>query len=313
MPAVLPTSYQPYSNTNPTPQSGVNSPYGLVPGALSPVTPSTITALPDPNSDLSAVAPGLAGANADLMGDITGQLSGNLSPATLNALRTASAQWGVGSGAGMGTNGMGDLASNQMFGNIAGFAENQVNKGVANYNSTIPTISGTQTLSPTLQLQAAESNQNAQNQGNALNTQIAATNALNASAPNPQQAQTYAQQLYQQYLRAMGGGGGSTITGAGQGLNLTGTGTGTGTFSTPATVSQSGGTGVSNSPGANTGSGVSLPSATADTNNYLDILNQWGAAGQSPAGNDQQWGDPFAEDFGLGGGGTGDFEFSGGF
>ena len=84
MPAA--TTYYPYTNTTPNPQSGVMNPYGAVPGVLSPVTPSTITSLPNPSADLSGVVPGLNDMNNAASGDILGQLSGNLSPATLAAL-----------------------------------------------------------------------------------------------------------------------------------------------------------------------------------------------------------------------------------
>jgi len=172
--------------------------------------------------------PNLGGMNTALSGDILGQLSGNITPATLAALRNAAATWGVGSGTGMGVNGLGDLAQNSLFGNVAGFAENQVNKGVQNYNSTIPTISSTQTLSPALQLQAALANMGAQNQAGEFNTNVAATNATNAAAPNPAMAQSYAQQLFDKYMNSMrspsgatgstgspAGGSTSTTTGAG--------------------------------------------------------------------------------------------------
>ena len=65
-------------------------------------------------------------------------------------------------------------------------------QGIRDYNATIPTVSGTQTVSPALQ------------------TQIAETNALNAAAPTPALAQNYAQQLYNQYLNAMRGPGTGT-------------------------------------------------------------------------------------------------------
>ena len=208
-----------YTNLNPNPQTGVMNPYGAVPGSISAVPTTTISNLPNPGADLSGVVPNLGSMNTAATGDILGQLSGNLSPATLASLRNAAAQWGVGSGTGMGTMGLGDLANNNLFGNVAGYAENQVNKGIQNYNQTIPTISSTQTLSPGLQLQAATANMGAMNQADQFNAGVASHNALNAAAPNPATAQSYAQQLFQQYMDAMRSpaGGSQPSPSAGQG------------------------------------------------------------------------------------------------
>lgn len=186
-------------NINPTPQPGMGA-FGMVPGALSAITP------PNPAQDLAGVVPQLGQMNTAATGDVLGELSGDISPGTLAALRNAAATWGVGSGTGMGVNGIGGLAQNKLFGNVAGFAEGQIGKGLQNYSSLIPTISSTQTLSPALNLQ-----------GQQFNTEIAAQNALNAAAPSPQAAQSYAQKLFQQYMNSMrgpaGGGGGASRSG----------------------------------------------------------------------------------------------------
>jgi hypothetical protein len=185
-------------NINPSPQTGVLSPYGMVPGALEAITP------PNPYADLSGVVPNLGAMNTAASGDVLSQLSGDVSPGTLAALRNAAATWGVGSGTGMGINGLGGLATNKLFGNVAGFAENQANRGLENYGRIIPTISGTQTLSPALNLQTQQ-----------FNTEISAKNALNRAAPNPAMAQSYAQQLFSNYMNSMrspsGGGGGARM------------------------------------------------------------------------------------------------------
>ena len=265
MPAA--TTYYPYTNTTPNPQSGVMNPYGAVPGVISPVTPSTITSLPNPSADLSGVVPGLNDMNSAASGDILGQLSGNLSPATLAALRNASATWGVGSGTGFGNFGLGGLAQNSLFGNVANFAENQVNKGLSNYNQTIPTISSTQTLSPGLQLQAGLANQSAQNQANQFNAGIASQNATNAAAPNPQMAQSYAQQLFQQYMDSMRSPAGGT--GAAAGRPGTGTGSGAGT----------GGAG-----GTGTQSGTGAPGSMSDIYSWMDPSGQRQTSTEDPFG-----------------------------
>ena len=143
----------------------------MVPGAIS-----------NPNvfSDLSSVYPNLSGTNQQVSGVIGSKLAGSISPQTMNALQDAAARFGVSSG----MPGSG-LAQNQLFGNIAGFTENQQQQGIEDYNRTIPTVSSTQTVNPALQ------------------TQIAETNAVNSAAPNPQAAQTYAQNLFNQYLNRL--------------------------------------------------------------------------------------------------------------
>lgn len=169
---------------NPAPQPGSGI-FGAVPGAITP---------PDPYASLSAAYPNLSGTNAAASNAILSKLGGNISPGTMNALKLASAQFGVGSG--MPLSG---LSTNQLFGNIAGFSEGQQQQGLQDYASVVPTVSRTQTLDPALQ------------------ADIASRNATMRSAPNPAQAQSYAQSLFDRYLTNMrgpaagtGGGGRST-------------------------------------------------------------------------------------------------------
>jgi hypothetical protein len=176
--------------------------------------------------------------NSALSQNILDQLGGNISTNSLDALRNAAAQWGVGSGLGV-DNGAG-LMTNKLFGNVLGFSEGQIDKGIRNYNSTIPTVSSTQTLSPALQIQVAQGNQNAENQANQFNSQIAATNATNAAAPNPATANSYAQQLFDQYLQSMRGPGGGTMGFGGFGNGAVGAG-GTGSFSSSSGWTPNGG------------------------------------------------------------------------
>jgi hypothetical protein len=169
-------------NVNPGTQSGSGA-FGSVPGALS---------LPNPYADLSSVYPNLAGTNAAMSNTISAQLGGQLSPGTLSAMQDYEAQFAAGSGM-PGTNARpGTLMYNRGVRDIGTTAEAQVQAGQKAYNQTIPTISGTQTVSPALQ------------------TEIAGQNALNASAPNPTAANSYAQQLYNQYLSQTRGPGGGT-------------------------------------------------------------------------------------------------------
>lgn len=175
-------------NYNPAPQSG-NGAFGQVPGDIS---------LPNPYGDLSSVYPNLSSTNANLSTDINSKLTGTLSPSTLNALQNASATFGQASG----MPGSG-LTWNSLYGNIAGASENQQAQGVQEYNQTIPTVSGTQTVSPALQ------------------SEIAQTNSVWNSAPNPTAANNYAQQLYNQYLQSQRGPAGGTGTGTGTGTSAT--------------------------------------------------------------------------------------------
>lgn len=119
--------------------------------------------------------------------DIMAQLGGQLSPGTINALQNASASFGVGSGM-PGS----PLSWNSLYGNIAGAAEKQQQQGLANYNQIT---------------------------GPAFQTNLASQNALNAAAPDPTQAASYAEKLYNQYLAKMSGGGHVTLPGN-TGFNL---------------------------------------------------------------------------------------------
>jgi hypothetical protein len=157
----------PAFNYNPMPQYGSGA-FGSVPGPLTP---------PNPASNLSGVIPKLGAINSAASGDILSSLQGTLSPGTEHALQNASAEYGVSSG----MPGSG-LDWNSLYGNIAEASEAQQQKGLQDYSSFIPTVNSTQTLDPGLQ------------------TNIEATNASNAAAPNPGASASYASQLFNQYL-----------------------------------------------------------------------------------------------------------------
>ena len=193
----MPTAPYQYPS-NPAPQSGQGI-FGSVPGPIS---------LPSPFSDLSNVYPNLSGTNAQVSGVIGSQLAGQLSPQVLSNLQNQAATFAAGSGQ-PGSNAIpGTLANNNnLLGNIR-TTEQLQQQGLQNYNQLIPTISGTQTVNPALQ------------------TEVAGTNALFGAAPNPSQAASYAQSLFDQYLSALsgpaggtgafrgGGGGGGPTTGS---------------------------------------------------------------------------------------------------
>lgn len=186
----------PNYTVNPAPTSG-QGPFGAVPGAVG---------LPDPAGDLAKVYPNLSGTNQALSTNILSQLSGQLSPGTLKMMQDAEAAQAVRSGM-PGTN----VQRNTLMGNrsvrdLGITSEQQVQQGISNYNKTIPTISGTQTLSPALQ------------------NEIAMWNSINRSAPDPNAAGNYAKQLFDQYLNAMRqrSGGGQSAAGMATGLNIGG-------------------------------------------------------------------------------------------
>lgn len=149
--------------------AGGRTAYGTVPGSI-PTPPSLF-------AQLSGAIPGFS-PNLTGTGSVIGsQLAGNVSPGTLNALKTASAQFGV--GAGMPGSG---LENNQLFANIAGFSEGQQQKGVSNLLSEVGALGPTMT-NPNL---AAE---------------IAARNANFAAAPDPKLA---AEEAFNTWLKGFG-------------------------------------------------------------------------------------------------------------
>jgi hypothetical protein len=135
----------------------------------------------------------------------------------------------------------------------------QVQQNAINdYNKIIPTVSSTQTLSPQLQLE------------------VAGTNALNASAPNPATAQSYAQQLYDKYAAAARGPGGGTGGASGPGagtMPTTGTGTtGNGMGTGPGqmtSASNIGGIPIS----GNTGTSGATGTVDANGDEWVDVGN----------------------------------------
>jgi hypothetical protein len=153
------------TSTTTTPRTG----YGSVPGPIG-IPPNVFT-------QLSGAVPGFSGLTSGTSNLISSQESGNVSPQTLNALKTGAAQFGVASG----MPGSG-LESNQLFGNIAGFSEGQQQKGIQNY---LALISG---LGPTM------TNPN-------LAADISARNTDLAAAPDPKLA---AQEQFNLWLKGAG-------------------------------------------------------------------------------------------------------------
>jgi len=168
-------------NIDPGPQYGSGT-FGGVPGSVG---------LPDVFGDLASRYPALGDTNTAASAAVLSRLRGELSPATQNAIQDASARFGVSSG----MPGSG-LSQNRFLRDIGLTSEQEQQTGLEDYNRLAGTISSTQTVNPALQ------------------TQIAEQNALNRAAPNPQAAQTYAQKLYDQYLKGSRGGGASMLGGS---------------------------------------------------------------------------------------------------
>lgn len=141
-------------------------------------------AMPNPFSDLSSIYPNLSGTNAQLSSNIASQLRGELSPDTIAALQDNAATFGV-------TSGMpgSQFQANYGLRSLGLSRENQINQGIQNYNQTIPVVSGTQTVNPGIQ------------------ADVNATNVINAAAPDPAAAASYAQTLFDKYLQKLGGTG----------------------------------------------------------------------------------------------------------
>lgn len=138
--------------------------------------------IPQPAQDLANQIPGLSGLNSSASNFIGSELSGQLSPDTLQAIQRAGAQQSVSSG--MPNTGMaaGTLAGQGSLATIGQTSQQLQNQGVSDYSKFVPTVSSTQTVNPAVEAE--------------INTQ----NSINAAAPNPGAAATYAQQLFQQYL-----------------------------------------------------------------------------------------------------------------
>ncbi len=147
----------------------------------------------------------------------------------------------------------GTLANNQnLLGNIRTTEALQA-QGLKDYNSTIPTISKTQTVDPNLQ------------------AGIAGTNATTSAMPNPADAASYAKQLFDQYLQQLSGPAGGTGAFAGGGYKppwMGGGGAGQGW------------------PGGN--GGVSIFSSIPGSGDYGSSLT----GGWSPAPNPTSYGSP---------------------
>lgn len=155
---------------------GGGSPFGSIP---------TPTAVPNPAAALAGQIPTLPGLNKQASGVIGSELMGQLSPDTRRAIADAGAAFAVGNGM-PGTNALtGTLANNRTAATIGQTSQQLQHQGLQDYNSFIPTVSKTQTVDPALQ------------------ADVQFQNAVNAAAPNPAAAQSYAESLFNQYIKAL--------------------------------------------------------------------------------------------------------------
>jgi len=162
----------PVFTSNPQPQTGTG-PFGQVPGPIG---------VPDVYGNLQKPVPILPQLNSAAAADILSNLHGELSPATQAAIQDAAARFGISSG----MPGSG-LARNKSLRDIGLTSEQIQAQGLQQLNPFLSTVSGTQTVRPETQIGLAE------------------TNAINASAPNPQAQSSYAEQLFNKYLSGVNG------------------------------------------------------------------------------------------------------------
>jgi hypothetical protein len=158
-------------NLNPAPGGGAGA-FGAVPGQLS--LPTSIY------DQLKSNVPNYSALTTSATGDIGSELAGRLSPGTTNMLQDKAAAMGINLGQPGGQ--PGNTITNQNFLNSLGLtSEGLAHQGLTDYN-TFTGTAGSQQLQPELQ------------------SDIALQNAVDAAAPNPAAAQTYAQQLFDKYL-----------------------------------------------------------------------------------------------------------------
>lgn len=142
---------------------------------------SQIGAPPSIFKQLNSNVPNYGAISGGATSDIGSELAGRLSPGTTNLLQDKAAALGINSGMPGGT--PGNTLTNQNFLNNMGLtSEGLTHEGVTDYNQFSNTA-GSQQQDPNLLYNIAEQN------------------AVDAAAPNPAQAQSYAQQLFDKYMQ----------------------------------------------------------------------------------------------------------------
>lgn len=115
-------------------------------------------ALPQPYQDLAGVFPNLTGTNAALSARLASDLSGQVSPGTLNQINAAA------SGAGIDTHG---INLSDTYGTLGMSPEQLQSQGIGEFSQALPVVSTTQTVSPDVEAQLAKFNADAAAQANA--------------------------------------------------------------------------------------------------------------------------------------------------
>lgn len=158
-------------NIAPAPQSGSGA-FGAVPGMIS--------APPSIYKQLQSNVPNYGALTGGSSADIGNELAGRLSPGTENLLQDKAAAFGINSGMPGGT--PGNTLTNQNYLNNLGMtSEGLAHQGLADY-SQFANTTGNEQLDPNLLFE------------------IAQQNAVNAAAPNPAAAASYAEALYDKYM-----------------------------------------------------------------------------------------------------------------
>ncbi len=158
---------------NPSPQGGSGI-FGSVPGMIQ--NPTSIY------DQLKQNVPNYGALTTSATTGIGSELNGQLSPQTLNNIQNSAAAKGVAGGV-PGS----QFQQNNELANIGQTTENLQHQGLTDYNQFSGTA-GQQQLAPELQYE------------------VASQNALDAAAPNPAAAQSYAQMLFDKYLNPNGSG-----------------------------------------------------------------------------------------------------------
>ena len=165
-----------FAGDSSAPHPGVG-PFGLVPGAIGDISGIAY-------NDLLKRLPTLPGMNAQAANSVQSRLAGQLSPETQRAIQDIGARFGLTSG--MPGSGLSRFRTARDLGRTT---EDLQRAGLQDYGNLLSTVQHTQTVSPETQVQAKEQD------------------LLNAAAPDPAQAASYAEQLFNKYLNSIGRSG----------------------------------------------------------------------------------------------------------
>lgn len=136
--------------------------------------------MPNPYGDLSSIYPNLGQTNAAASGAVLSKLRGELSPETLANIQDAAATFGVSSG----MPGSG-LQIHRNLRDIGLTTEQMQQQGLQDYGPLVGAISGTQTVRPELQ------------------HEVQLQNAIDAASPDPAAAASYAQSVFDKYMKSL--------------------------------------------------------------------------------------------------------------